>query len=391
VFTESDVYDLFSAQEVEREPTTKRIVEAIERLAPTRVFVDSMTSLRFLTTDTFQFRRQALSFLRFLAGHNATVLVTSETTTETPDDDLRFLVDGVIEVAMEPRTWSLAVKKFRGSAFRSGRHGMRLGASGAEVFPRLLPEDHNTPVLVEQFSLGIGALDEMVGGGIEKGTITLLSGPTGVGKSTLAITALAAVASTGVRAVMYTFDERPETILRRCEGLGIDVHTYIEAGTLAVRGIEALRFGSDEFATTVRRDIEENGTGAIAIDSISGYRMTIEGTDLVERLHALGRYLQNIGVTVFLVDELRDLTDFRASDAGISYLADNAIFLRYVEHRNGDGLTLRKAIGVLKKRLSDFDKSLREFTITAGGLQVGESIPLRSLFTPMMALESSTE
>lgn len=386
-FTRAEVYDLFSAQDVEREPTTARIIEAIETLKPSRVFVDSMTSLRFLTTDAFQFRRQALSFLRFLAGRMATVLITSESTIDTPDDDLRFLVDGVIEFALEQRTRSLNVLKMRGSPFRNGRHGMRLTAQGVEVFPRLLPEDHTAPVLLEKYSLGIENLDKMVGGGIEKGTITLISGPTGVGKSTLAMTCLAAISATGARTAMYTFDERPETILRRCESIGMDLQPLIDAGVLIIRGIEALRFGSDEFAQLVRADIEANGTSAIAIDSISGYRMTIEGDDLVERLHAVGRYLQNIGVTLFLVDELRDLTEFRASDAGISYLADNAIFLRYIEQREGDGITLRKGVGVLKKRLSDFDKSLREFAISKNGVSVGNSIPMRSLFTPMMALE----
>ena len=391
IFTQAEVYDLFSAHDVEREPTTARIVEAIERLEPNRVFVDSMTSLRFLTTDAFQFRRQALSFLRFLAARNATVLVTSESTVDTPDDDLRFLVDGVIELALDDRTWSVSVRKFRGSGFRNGRHGMRLTPAGAEIFPRLLPQEYTAPVNLEKFSTGITMFDTMLGGGIEKGTITLLSGPTGVGKSTLAAACLAAIAASGVPSMIYTFDERPETILRRCEALQMDLQRFIDAGLMQIRGIEALRFGSDEFAMMLRDDIESFGTKAIVIDSISGYRMTIAGDDLVERLHAIGRYLQNIGVTLFLVDELRDLSQFRASDASISYLADNAIFLRYIERREGEGITLRKGIGVLKKRLSDFDKSLREFTVGKHGVDVGEAIPLRSLFTPMMALESSSD
>lgn len=389
VFTRTEVYDLFAAQEVEREPTTSRIVEAVEKYNPSRVFVDSMTSLRFLTTDTFQFRRQALSFLRYLATREATVMVTSESTAETPDDDLRFIVDGVIEVAQQTRTWTLGVSKFRGSGYRQGMHGMRLTGHGAEIFPRLIPEEHGTMPSHARLSLGIPELDDMTRGGVERGTITLVSGPTGVGKSTLVMTALSAMAAAGARAALFAFDERPETIIRRCEGIGMPVRAQIAEGKLLVRGIEALRFGSDEFSALVRNQVEEHHTEVLAIDSVSGYNMTIEGGDLIERLHALGRFLQNVGVTVFLVDELKDITQFSASEAGISYLADNAIFLRYVERRTGEGITLNKGIGILKKRLGDFEKSLRDFAITDHGVRVGKPIPIRSIFAPMLALESS--
>lgn len=375
LFTRAQVYDLFSAGEVEAEPTTLRIVEAIERLKPARVFVDSMTSLRFLTTDAFQFRRHALSFLRYLAGQNVTVLVSSEATKETPDDDLRFIVDGVIEVALQTRTWTISVTKLRGSAFRNGAHGMRLTPHGAEVFPRLLPQMYSVDNdSLEKLPTGIPNFDQMLDGGFERGTITLISGPTGVGKTTLAMSCLAAISQTGVRSVMYAFDERPETILRRCDGVGLATREHIERGTLLVRGIEALRFGSDEFASIVRSDIETQGTQAVVIDSISGYRMTIEGDELIERLHALGRYLQNIGVTVFLVDELRELTQFRASDSNVSYLADNAIYLRYIERNTGDTTTMDRGIGILKKRLSNFDKSVRTFNITQHGIDVGAAV-----------------
>jgi len=382
VFSRQETYDLFSASEVERQPTTARIVEAIERLRPRRVFVDSMTSLRFLTTDAFQFRRQALSFLRYLAAQGATVFITSESTTETPDDDFRFIVDGVIELALQSRTWGLRVTKLRGSGFRSGVHGLRLGEGGAVVFPRLLPEMHAEapePGLA-RLSSGNAVLDEMLHGGIEHGSVTLMSGPTGVGKTTLGLQFLCESARRGERAALYTFDERKESLLLRAAKIGIPVDGYIADETLAVRSIEALRYGADEFAQMVRHDVEMRGTRTIMIDSVSGYRMTIQGTDLAERLHALGRYVQNVGATLILVDELRDLQNFRISEVGISYLADNVIFLRYVERITGGKIELRKGIGILKKRLGDFEKQIREYRITPGGIEVGDALRLSSIF-----------
>ena len=382
LFARSETYDIFSAREVEQQPTAQRIIEAVDRVAPRRVFVDSMTHLRYLASDAFQFRRQALSFLRFLADRGATVIVTSEATAETPDDDLRFVSDGVIEVSLGTRMRELCVSKFRGSDYRAGRHALQLDRRGATIFPRLIPERHSRPFDPDVLPSGIDQLDALLHGGIERGTVTLVSGPTGVGKTTLGLQFLREAAGRGERCVVYTFDERSDTLLRRCEGVNIPVRAMIARGTLSVVELEALRFGPDEFANLVRRDVEENGTRIVMIDSVSGYRMSVSG-DLGERLHALGRYLQNVGVTVLLVDELREVTEFRVTEVGISYLADNVIFLRYVERVVDGTVELRKGVGVLKKRLSDFEKSVREFTITREGVQIGGALRLSSILADL--------
>lgn len=380
LFTRAETYDIFSVGEVEREPTTARIVEAVERIRPRRVFVDSMTHLRFLASDGFQFRRQALSFLRYLADKGSVVVVTSEATPETPDDDLRFIADGVIELDLEGRSRSLCVLKFRGSGFRAGKHTLVLGENGATVYPRLIPAQHGVRYSPEKLSSGLPGLDELLHGGIERGTITLISGPTGVGKTTLGMQFMAEAARSGLRSTVYTFDEPAETLLRRGEGVGMDVRGMVERGTLAVTDLEALRYGPDEFANLVRRDVEEHGTRIVMLDSVSGYRLSVPGGDLAERLHALGRYLQNVGVTVLLVDELKELISFRATEVGISYLADNLIFLRYVERVIGGSAQLCRGVGILKKRMSDFEKTVRDFSITPEGVRIGEVLNLSAVF-----------
>ena len=383
IFETVQTYDIFSVSEVERDPTTARIVEAVQRIKPRRVFVDSMTQLRYLAPDVFHFRRQALSFLRYLVEQGATVLLTSESSRETPDDDVRFIVDGVIELSTGSRARELKVSKFRGSDYRSGAHAMRLGPSGAQIFPRLIPEQHGRafePVILPS---GLPQLDELLSGGIERGTVTIISGPTGVGKTTLGMQFVKEATARGERSAVYTFDERRETLIQRCEGVRIPVRQMLERGTLSVVELEALRFGPDEFANMVRRDVEARGTRLVMIDSISGYRVSVAGHDIGERIHALGRYLQNIGVTLILVDELREIMEFRVTDVGISYLADNVLFLRYLEREVGEHIELRKAVGVLKKRLSDFEKSVREFEITSNGVRIGEALRLSSILASL--------
>lgn len=382
-FAQNQSYDLFSPADVERDPTTRQIIETIERERPARVFVDAITTMGYLAPDAFQFRKQALSFFRYLVENGATVLMSSEPTGSVPDDDLRFMSDGIIEVEVSSEHGtlrrSLIVTKLRGSGFQGGRHSLRLTDSGVVVYPRLVPGAYEREFDPEMVPSGIVELDEMMGGGIERGTITMLSGPSGVGKSTLGTQFMNEAAKRGERCVIYAFEEQEDTLLHRCHAIGMPVRSMIEQGTLSVVHVEPLRFSPAEFALLVRREVEERGAKLIMIDGVAGYRLTLAGDDLVAQLHALGRYLKNMGVTVIFINEIEGITgDFRATEIGASYLSDNLIFLRYVEI---DG-ELRKAIGVLKKRLGDFGKTLRELTISARGIEVGEPLSgLRGILT----------
>ena len=378
-FAKAESYDIFSPAEVEREPTTKKIIDAVEQLKPSRIFIDAMTQFRYLAADAFQFRKQTLSFLRFLIEHQATVLFTSEGSVETPDDDLQFLSDGVIHLDFQKDIRTLRVSKFRGSAFSSGSHTLRLSEKGIEVFPKLLPEIYRKEFTTEVISSGVPELDELMHGGLERGTITIISGPSGSGKTSLGLLFMKEAAGRGERSVVYAFEESLETLLTRCESINIPVHSMIERGTLAVAKIEPLRFSPDEIVNLVRQEVEEKNARIVMIDSSSGYNLSMRGEDLVTHLHALSKYLINMGVTVIIINEVENITgDFRVTEIGISYLADNVVFLRYLEF----GGQLRKTIGVLKKRLSDFEKTIREFEITKYGFKVGKPLTeLRGILT----------
>jgi circadian clock protein KaiC len=370
-FTEVQTYDIFAPAEVEREPTTQKIMATVKELQPTRVFADAMTQFRYLATDAFQFRKQVLSFLRFLIEQGATVFFSSENSASMPDDDLQFLADGVTTLEMQPEGRVLTVSKFRGSNFRSGRHAYGISAQGMQVYPRLLPEAFRRDFVPETIPSGVPELDEMLHGGLARGTISLLTGPSGVGKTTLGTQFCKEAAGRGELSVIYTFDESLDTFLTRAENVNVPVQAMIAQGTLSVVQVEPLRYTPDEFANLVRAEVETRNARIIMLDSISGYRLSLRGEDLAAHLHALGRYLKNMGVTLILVNEVEYVTgEFRITDIGISYLADNVIFLRYLEIHG----EIRKAIGVLKKRTSDFEKTLRELSITRYGLKVGKPL-----------------
>lgn len=379
-FVQVETYDLFSPAEVEREPMTEQIVTRIEEIKPDRVFVDSMSQFRYLAADPFQYRKQVVSFLRFLADHNATVMFTSESSREAPDEDLQFLSDGVLNLEAGANNRTARISKLRGTGYQGGSHSMTVSDQGMRVFPRLQPAEFSREFTVEALSSGVPELDELLHGGLERGTTTIISGPSGVGKTTLGLLFMKEAAGRGERSVVYSFEEEAEVIKHRSEAISIPVGNMIERGTLDIVKVEPLQYTPDEFGLLVRRDVEEKGARIIMLDSIAGYKLSLRGGHLVSHLHALVKYLSNMGVTVLVITEVEVIAggDFRVTDVGISYLADNVIFFRYLE-LNGE---LHKALGVLKKRLSGFERAMRGFEITHHGVKVGAPLTgLRGILT----------
>lgn len=370
-FTGAEAYDVFSASDVEQAPMIKAIVDTVERVQPTRVFIDSLTQLRFLSADLAQFRKQVLSFLRYLTDRGATVLFTSESTREIPDDDLQFLADGIIDLQQANSSAIIAIKKFRGSDFLRGMHQFRMDNNGFNVFPHTLPPQKKlTDGHPIQLSSGNEVLDGMLKGGLEAGTVTLVTGPTGIGKSTLGGLFAVETARSGRAAALYQFEEEINSWMSRLRALGVDADTPISDGLLTLEQVEPLRYLADEFTNAVRRRIGLEGIELVVIDSVTGFELTL-GSDqkLSQSLHAFLKTLTRLGVAVLLINENRAIVgDIQISEREISYIADNVIYLRYVQ--SGDAMD--KIIGVLKKRLSDFDTRQRQFEIAQGGVRVGD-------------------
>lgn len=368
-FKKRENYNVFYPSDVEKEPITSRIIETIRKYSPTCIFIDSITQFRYLARDELQFRRQSLSFIKFLLESGATVVFTSESGEN--DSDLQFIADGVIQLQKNHNRRFISVEKFRGSSFKDGLHSVKLTDNGMKVFPTLLPREYSRAVKKEVLSSGIPNLDRMLGGGLERGTITIITGPTGVGKTILGAYFLKEAAGQGERSLLYLFEENVDFLYQRLESVNLPLGKMIEKNILSVYSIEPMLYSGDELAHMVRKEVEGPGAHVVMIDSTAGYEIAVEDTGVRNHLHALCKYLTNMGVTVILINENEYITgDFRATEKGISYLSDNIIFLRYIEAQG----EMQKAIGILKKRLSNFEKSLRRFKISKYGIEVGEPL-----------------
>ena len=233
---QSEQYTMFHPSEVELTETAKKILSDVEQLKPRRVVFDSMSELRLLAANPLRYRRQILAFKQFFSGRNCTTLLLDDMTSADRDLQVQSIAHGVIlleqihpDYGVDRRR--LRVIKYRGKAFRGGHHDYLINRGGLVVFPRLVASEHRQPACRDKMGSGIGALDSLMGGGIERGSSTLIVGAAGTGKSTLAAQYCAAAAERGQHVAMFIFDETIVSLTSRTDGLGIPLKTHIEAGT----------------------------------------------------------------------------------------------------------------------------------------------------------------
>ncbi|RMF93385.1 MAG: recombinase RecA, partial [Nitrospinota bacterium] len=370
-------YHVFPPSEVEQGPLWQTIYQAVREKRPQRVVIDSATQLRYLSTDEYQFRKQMLHLVRFLNRQGCTTLLIFEPTELDREASVALAVDGIIRLRQEISPGrviglrSVQVEKLRGSDFMSGLHPMRFTEQGLVVFPHHIEEPGLARPGGECLSSGLPPLDLLLGGGLESGTSTIISGPTGVGKSSLGLHFLITAARAGKRVVLYTFEEPVASILARSQGLGMPIDDLLASGTLSLLHVNPLQLYPDEFLMHIRKQVEE-GRQVVMLDSLRGYGLAMEQFGvLTAHLQNLVAYCHRQGVSIFLINEVEHITgDLVLSELGISYLVDNAILLRYAEV---EGRVIR-VIGCLKKRLGNFQPELREIRITVEGVQVGEKL-----------------
>ena len=372
-FMEKQVYDIFDAPEVEREELVDAIVAAVEEHQPDRVVVDPITELRALTPTRQQFREQVRSFLLYLKEAGCTVVFTSESGPEEPDTDLQYISDGNVHLAFGPEFHQLEVTKFRGADFERGPHFVSFTETGLDVFSVVVPNKLRLDFEPEQFDSGVEALDEMLYGGIERGTSTLVSGPTGAGKTTLVSQFVASAAEEGNRSVVYLFEETEATYTFRLRSIGIPIDRYIEEGLVDIQRVEPYEHAPEQFSRIVRQAVESGGFDVVVVDGLEGYLASIHGETsvLIRRLHALISYLRNVGATPFVTAEVHNITgQFQATEHKASYLADNILYITYYEYEGA----LHRALGILKKRATPCDSSLHAFGIESEGIVIGERL-----------------
>ena len=298
---------MYHPSEVELTETTRRVLDAVEKTNASRIVFDSLSELRLLAQNSLRYRRQILALKQFFIGRKCTVLLLDDRTSEGSDLQLQSIAHGVVSLDQLSPVYGaerrrLRVMKLRGSSFRGGYHDFTIREGGIVVFPRLVASEHSEPFDRERIKSGVTALDALLGGGPDRGTSTLLMGPAGSGKSTIAVQYAVAAAERGDHAVIFAFDESLATLKARTEALGIKFSEGLAAGQVKVQQVDPAELSPGEFVGLVRESVEKNNARVVVIDSLNGYMNAMpEEQFLTAQLHELLTYLGRQGVTTLMV------------------------------------------------------------------------------------------
>src|SRR3712207_5709259 len=223
--------------EFELGETTKAVFEAIDRTQPVRIVIDSLSEIRLLAQSSLRYRRQILAMKHYFAQQGATVLMLDDLTTDTNDKTVHSLAHGVIRLEGLTPTYGaerrrLRVIKYRGQSFRGGFHDFIIAEGGVQVFPRLVSSEHKTGFARDVLTSGIGELDELLGGGIEQGSSTLVMGPAGSGKTLLSLPFAVVGGPPGGKGGLFIFGEEIWVLIHRHKLMDIHLEGVFARGNL---------------------------------------------------------------------------------------------------------------------------------------------------------------
>ena len=367
----------FHPSEIELGTTNQVILDQIAKVKPKRMVIDSMTELKLMSQSPIKFRRQILAFKQYFNTQGITVLFLDDKTSSISDEEIQSIVHGVVKLEqLAPEYGSerrrLTVTKLRGVAFRGGFHDFAIRKGGLQIFPRLIASEHGIDSTSSMISSGVKGIDQLIGGGIERGSSTLVMGPAGSGKSTIVLQYAYQAAERGEPVAVFTFDEGIRTLFSRSKGLGMDIEKHYNAGTISIRQIDPAQLSPGEFVHLVREAVDKSKARVIIIDSLNGYLNAMpEERFLVIQMHELLSYLSQMEVSTFLVVVQHGILGTQMeTSVDVSYLADNVFLLRYFEASG----TVRQALSVVKRRAGPHEKSIREFAFSKDGISIGQPL-----------------
>jgi circadian clock protein KaiC len=360
----------------------REIAKELETVNPGIVVVDSFrTVMRHAQGKEMEMQVFVQELGLLLTSWEATTFLIGEyAESEQPDNPVFTVADGLFwlyqVVEHNSVVRKLHIMKLRGQASVSGMHTFRITDDGLQAFSRTLGLVARSRKIPAQklLSIGIPALDEMLGGGIPQGDSLLIAGSSGTGKSVIATQFIAAGLRNGEPGIVAVFEERPDEYAARGTTFGLDLKTPIKDGHLKIIYIRPLDLSVDEAMQEILDAIKTTGATRLVIDSLAGFEMALSPgfrSDFRESLYRMIFALTGIGITILSTLEMEEsFTELLFSKFSISFLTDDIIRLRYVEIEG----QLRKVLMVLKMRGGPHSKDIREYEITDEGVVIRERL-----------------
>lgn len=354
---------------------TRVIKEYVEKYSPAILGIDSFKAIHDMSQSAADIREFGYNLTNVLAISECTSFLIGEYEyRDIVGAPIFAIADGIIMMESERQGLQdvryINIIKMRGDGYFRGRHPFTISRDGIEVYPRIKTPDQ--PLYYEvgetRIPTGIEGFDAMMQGGFPNGSVTLVAGGSGVGKT---LTGLHFITE-GVRlkepGVYVSFQETPGHLNALGKGFGWNLDEMQQTKLLKLLYTSPVEMSVDQHTMVIKNCINDIGAKRVVIDSLSDIEIaTPDKVRYRDYVYSLVNYFRAQGITSLLTTEIPELFGtLQLSSHGISFVSDNIILLRYVEL----GSRITRAISILKMRGSDHDKTMKEFEITSKGLQV---------------------
>ena len=355
------------------------LVARVEQEQPAVVVIDSFKALGELLPDSVQHRTSVYDLSVQMAVWGATTFLVGEYSEEQiltwPEfaiaDGILLLTNRLVELtAMR----ELQVLKLRGANYVTGIHFFEIGPSGVSFYPRVrAPEGEEGEWSIdERASSGVHGFDELVQGGLPRGSATVIQGGSGTGKTLFGLSYVFEGLERGENAVLCTLEETPQQLRAIAKAFGMNLEPWEEQGKLHLSYASPVELSTDRYLNEVRVQVERLKASRMVLDGLTSLALGVPSERRFKELvYALTRHMRAAGATMVATMEIPELLGSALiSGHGISFAADNLIQLRYVE----EGGRLERALLIIKMRGVNHSTQLHRLQLQSGGLHVGSAI-----------------
>lgn len=379
------------------EKTLSEIQARVEEHQPAFVAIDSFRAISELLREDNSGRSFVYDLAVQMAGWGATTLLVGEYTRDEFADFAEFAIaDGILRMGSERQELTsvreIEVLKLRGASYSSGRHYFDINRGGVLFYPRVSApaeiESQPGAMTDKRIPTGIAGLDELLGGGVPRGSSTIVQGGTGAGKTLIGLQFLLEGAKRGERGVLFALEETPDQLRSVAQSVGWNLRELEDKGLLVIKYASPVELSTDRFLHEAMEAVRALEASRAVFDSLTTMSLGVPvERRFKEMVYSIAKHMRGAQVSLLLTVESEQLLgSAQLSGHGVSFIADNLLQLRYVEI---DG-RLERAISVLKARGIKHESELRSMTIGAQGVQVvkGRFKDMRGVLTGLPSRDS---
>ena len=370
-----DKNEIIETGEFDLEGIFVRLNYAIESIGAKRVVLDTLEALFAGLTNEGILRAELRRLFRWLKQKEMTALITGERGKDglTRYGIEEYVSDCVIfldhRVTEQVSTRRLRIVKYRGSIHGTNEYPFIIGETGISVLP-ITSLKLEYGVSSDRVSMGIHGLDDMLRGGVFKGTSVLVSGVSGTGKTSFVMELVDAACRRGEKCLVFAFEEAERQIIRNMSSIGLNLDQWVKSGSLRIQSERPFFTGLEAHLIAIHKAVNDVKPDIVVLDPISNLNAVGSLFEVKSMLTRVVDYLKMNNITAVMTALMEEKGELEMGTMGISSLIDTWISLgKSFDPEEG----YYNTVSIVKSRGMEHSKKMHRFTFTESGVEIEDT------------------